>query len=75
MPIKLPSIPEPGNDLTSVTRTVRAITVFLSQISQNSTGVGNFQFFERGIDSTDNSLRAEVAKLRAEFEAYKKSHP
>ncbi len=75
MAIKLPSIPEPGNDLVSVARTVRAITVFLSQLTQNSTGVGNHQYFELGVDSTANSLRAEVAKLRAEFEAYKKTHP
>jgi hypothetical protein len=48
---------------------------FLNQLTQNSTGVAAHQYFELGPDSTSNTLRKEVALLRAEFEAYKKSHP
>lgn len=75
MAIKLSSIPEPGDDLTSVSRTVRTIMQYLNQLTQNSVGVKNYQYFELGVDSTNNSLRKEVEQLRAEFEAYKKAHP
>jgi hypothetical protein len=75
MPIKLPPIPEPGNDIAAIGMTVRIMAQFLNQLTQNSTGVAAHQYFELGPDSTSNTLRKEVALLRAEFEAYKKSHP
>ncbi len=75
MAIKLPSIPETGDDLRSLGITVRMISQFLNLIVQNQTGVAGHQYFELAKDSTSDTLRKEVALLRAEFEAYKKSHP
>jgi hypothetical protein len=75
MAIKLPSIPEPGDDPRSLAITVRMIAQFLNLIVQNQTGAASHQYFELGPASTSNTLRKEVALLRAEFEKYKREHP
>ncbi len=72
---KLPSIPEPGNNMQSLLLTVRTMMQFLNQITQNHTGVPAHQYFERANSSTTDTLRKEVALLRAEFEKYKRDHP
>jgi hypothetical protein len=75
MPIKLPSIPDAGDDLKSMSLVVRTMAQFLNQIAQNQQGITGHQYFELAKDSTSDTLRKEVALLRAEFEAYKKTHP
>ncbi len=75
MPIKFPSIPEPGDDPKSLALAVRTMMQFLNQIAANQQGITDHQYFELAKDSTSNTLRKEVALLRAEFEKYKRERP
>lgn len=72
---KLPSITEPIPDLQSLAKTVRQIKEFCNVLATNQSGVAGRQYFELGVDSGPDSLRAQLAQLRAEFDAYTKKHP
>lgn len=72
---KLPSITEPIPEINSLAKTVRQIKEFCNVLATNQSGVIGRQYFELGVDSGPDSIRVQLDRLRAEFEAYKKAHP
>lgn len=63
---KLPPIPDPGLDVTTQYQTLLALKHAVDIIALNAAGVPNVKLF---------SLQSDLDLLRAQFEAYKKTHP
>lgn len=63
---KLPPIPDPGIDPAALYQTVMALKHAVDIVGLNAAGVPNVKLF---------ALQADLEQLRAQFEAYKQTHP